>query len=76
MMTKQELLKTAKSILFSTEMVHAILDNRKTQFRQPVKPEYIHSHKRFARMNIFNYIEQKSDFGYTWWGLIITIFRL
>lgn len=36
-MTRSEILQTAKPILFGTEMVKAILDNRKTVTRRPIK---------------------------------------
>lgn len=39
-MTKEQLLEQAKPILFNTEMVMAILDERKTATRRPIKQPY------------------------------------
>ena len=49
-MTKQELLKTAKPIKFTTDMVHAILreQNPKTQTRRPIEPQPDNECQEFA----------------------------
>ncbi len=46
-MSREELLKIAKPILFNTEMVQAILDDRKTVTRRVIKPKYSNTHFMF-----------------------------
>lgn len=69
-MTREELLKNAKPILFNTEMVKAILENRKTVTRRVLKPRlrddeygcHIWFNKTLNRHIVEKYDEDESDF--------------
>jgi len=50
-MTRNEILKTARPILFNTEMVRAILDGRKTVTRRIIKPQP-HSKAKLVSENL------------------------
>lgn len=43
-MTRKEILAVAKPILFNTEMIRAILEDRKTVTRRPIKLKYSNTH--------------------------------
>ena len=69
-MTREELLKNAKPILFNTEMVKVILENRKTVTRRVLKPKlkdgeyecHIWFNKTLNRHIVEKYDEDESDF--------------
>lgn len=58
-MTKEEILKTARPILFNTDMVKAILDGRKTMTRRVIKPQPTH-----PRWNCIGWLGFDDGHGY------------
>lgn len=66
-MNKTQLLTQAKPILFNTEMVQAILDERKTQTRRIIKPQpemqlaYIFAGYMYGKWSYFAYNKENYD---------------
>lgn len=64
-MTKKEILEIAKPILFNTEIVRAILDGGKTQFREAINSKYKNENnlRVIRRMIETGNIKQKYQIG-------------